>query len=562
MTRILFKAALVILVVALTGVPNTAALFSDIEAAQENTFTASTLDLAFTSPAANFIPDTIVAGDTTATRNALLQSVGQMPFDYRQEYVYVSGTADLCHRLRLTVKDQTNATVYTGALDGFSLSLNNLASSTAIDYSYSLTLPNTTPGILNGASCQFDFRARAWQVGGVYGSGFFDEEILSNQITAIVDNVSPIISNVEFLIATPGEGNERTATITWNTNEPATSNLDYRICDQNHNNCGSWTSLADDDTPDQTAHTREITALIDERIYDFRVRSADLAANEATSTSYFEIDGTRLGLVPWSNVVINEYLPNPTGADNAAMPEGEWVELYNRSDGTTYNLTNWFLTDNTYSHRLPITLANTTTSDPATTGLFLAPHEFMVVYRNGDSDFSLNNDAGGDAVMLYRPSYLLDLHVYTWLLGDEVLENKSFARIPDGTNNWFDPIPTPGAPNKLAETPDNSLETPVEFTIDGEHHKLSFKISNISVWQNVNYIITYKSDQGEQGIGPSDVVINGANELERKDLTLGTCSTIENKVCVYHQNVTDIKLTITLSGGSLPDRTIEKTIGL
>jgi hypothetical protein len=31
-------------------------------------------------------------------------------------------------------------------------------------------------------------------------------------------------------------------------------------------------------------------------------------------------------------------------------------------------------------------------------------------------------------------------------------EGKSFARIPDGTGNWVDPIPTPGGPNRLEET--------------------------------------------------------------------------------------------------------------
>jgi len=29
--------------------------------------------------------------------------------------------------------------------------------------------------------------------------------------------------------------------------------------------------------------------------------------------------------------------------------------------------------------------------------------------------------------------------------------DKSYARIPDGSDNWIDPIPTPGAPNKLSE---------------------------------------------------------------------------------------------------------------
>ena len=53
--------------------------------------------------------------------------------------------------------------------------------------------------------------------------------------------------------------------------------------------------------------------------------------------------------------------------------------------------------------------------------------------------------------------------------------NKSYARIPDGTGSWVDPIPTPGEPNKMEEimpeisgggSADISIATTTTTTID------------------------------------------------------------------------------------------------
>jgi hypothetical protein len=151
------------------------------------------------------------------------------------------------------------------------------------------------------------------------------------------------------------------------------------------------------------------------------------------------------------DIVINEFLPNPVGADNAPMPGGEWVELYNR--GTTVgDVNNWALYDNYDSHELAITPGNTNTG-----GTTIAPGGFLVVYRNGDADFSLNN-TGGDTVRLYNGEIggggiLIDSHAYTM----DAAVNKSFARIPDGSDSWVDPIPTPGSPNKMEEATNEVL---------------------------------------------------------------------------------------------------------
>lgn len=40
----------------------------------------------------------------------------------------------------------------------------------------------------------------------------------------------------------------------------------------------------------------------------------------------------------------------------------------------------------------------------------------------------------------------------------QVPENKSYARIPDGSSNWVDPVPTPGGPNIETEEINNSVD--------------------------------------------------------------------------------------------------------
>jgi predicted ribosomally synthesized peptide with SipW-like signal peptide len=166
------------------------------------------------------------------------------------------------------------------------------------------------------------------------------------------------------------------------------------------------------------------------------------------------------------DIVINEFLPNPSGSgtDGDSMPGGEWVELYNRGTATG-DVNNWVLYDSDDSHELDVTSANTDTG-----GTTIAPGGFLVVYRNGDSDFALNN-SGGDSVRLYNASIssggtLIDSYIYTTNASD----GKSFARIPDGSNNWVDPIPTPGSPNKMEEAAgtgtaqvQDAVEVPVEL---------------------------------------------------------------------------------------------------
>jgi hypothetical protein len=48
-------------------------------------------------------------------------------------------------------------------------------------------------------------------------------------------------------------------------------------------------------------------------------------------------------------VVINEFIPDPEGDDDAPMPDGEWVELYNKG-GTDINVSGCVLYDSNDTH--------------------------------------------------------------------------------------------------------------------------------------------------------------------------------------------------------------------
>ncbi len=143
-------------------------------------------------------------------------------------------------------------------------------------------------------------------------------------------------------------------------------------------------------------------------------------------------------------VVLNEFIPNPTGSDTALKPGGEWVELYNNSN-IPFDLSSWVIYDNDDSHELYITAGNT---DTGTTTIMA--HSWLVVYRNGDSDFNLNNDADSVRLSTGYPlssHTLVDAYSYT----EEKPEGFSYARIPDGIGSWVDPIPTPGKPNTVTD---------------------------------------------------------------------------------------------------------------
>ena len=189
------------------------------------------------------------------------------------------------------------------------------------------------------------------------------------------------------------------------------------------------------------------------------------------------------------NIVLNEFLPRPDtsangynfGNDVSNMPLGEWVELYNNGD-EPIDIANWYISDESGGAGNTQAVVSASNTQPATT--IIAAHGWLVVYFNkpvmndtGDSLF-LYTDANVlvDTVSYDNPSDFCELELTptgsnststpSGTPGDppddcnqnQVAPNKSYARIPDGTGDWVDPIPTPGAPNILDEESAAAME--------------------------------------------------------------------------------------------------------
>ena len=183
-----------------------------------------------------------------------------------------------------------------------------------------------------------------------------------------------------------------------------------------------------------------------------------------------------------SDIVLNEFLPNPDdsangldfGNDASNMPDGEWIELYNKGP-VPQNVFGWYMTD--ASGGLGNTHAVITGANTGSGTTIIPAGGWLVVYMNKPS---LNNT--GDSIYLYTSTTtsntLVDSYTYNNpsdgctleptpggdnvggpvtgtpgngqnadCVANQVAPNKSYARIPDGTGAWVDPIPTPGAPN-------------------------------------------------------------------------------------------------------------------
>ncbi|MFC1746040.1 fibronectin type III domain-containing protein [Candidatus Riflebacteria bacterium] len=98
------------------------------------------------------------------------------------------------------------------------------------------------------------------------------------------DQLAPTLSNIQATGIT-----ETSATITWNTNEPATSRVEYGLSAL----YGSSTTELTDLT---TSHTVILTSLKANSQYHYRVKSKDAAGNEVTSADF--IFSTTSGQAP------------------------------------------------------------------------------------------------------------------------------------------------------------------------------------------------------------------------------------------------------------------------
>ncbi|MEL0312729.1 MAG: lamin tail domain-containing protein, partial [Candidatus Poseidoniales archaeon] len=89
-------------------------------------------------------------------------------------------------------------------------------------------------------------------------------------------------------------------------------------------------------------------------------------------------------------VCINEVIPDPQGADTGLYPNGEWFELSN-SGGMDVDLTGWKVT--TSAGKTLAFNANTIVGYQSgnSSTWTISPGEYVVIARNGDSNFYMTN---------------------------------------------------------------------------------------------------------------------------------------------------------------------------
>jgi hypothetical protein len=143
--------------------------------------------------------------------------------------------------------------------------------------------------------------------------------------------------------------------------------------------------------------------------------------------------GLGAGCVSPSNspIRLNEILPsNSNDCADEAGERNDWVELYNTSSDTV-DLAGYSLTDDTSSPRKSV-IPDGVTIGGLSALLFWADH----TPEQGKTHLDFKLKSKTEEVVLYdTESRQVDL--YRWSDTDPAYSDISFARVPDGTGDWF-----------------------------------------------------------------------------------------------------------------------------
>lgn len=158
----------------------------------------------------------------------------------------------------------------------------------------------------------------------------------------------------------------------------------------------------------------------------------------------------------FSDLEISEFLPNPLGDDNEAMPGGEFIEIFNSGE-SEIDLKDLKLKD-AAGHTL--TISDTLTLD----GTIIDSNGYLTIYTNGFSGF-LNND-GLEIISLLDSNKKLIKDV-SYSTSEEGL---SWSKV---NNIWQLRLPTPNSENQLEE-PETESSLKIEKIYFGSDDKAKF----------------------------------------------------------------------------------------
>jgi phosphodiesterase/alkaline phosphatase D-like protein len=138
------------------------------------------------------------------------------------------------------------------------------------------------------------------------------------------DTTPPVLSNIQASSIT-----SNSATITWNTDEPATTQVEYGLT----TSYGQSTPL---DTNLITAHSVNLSSLSSNTLYHYRVKSRDAAGNEAVSTD--QTFTTQADATPVVKSFQNGTSPTPGYAENEDTSIYENTPTANFANASTLEL--------------------------------------------------------------------------------------------------------------------------------------------------------------------------------------------------------------------------------
>ena len=153
-----------------------------------------------------------------------------------------------------------------------------------------------------------------------------------------------------------------------------------------------------------------------------------------------------------SDICLNEALPNPNGADNAAWPGGEWIEIYNNGTNSV-DVKDWYV-ENKVQKQMIFNSTTIVDYDPNDSNSWtIAPGDYMVIARNGmpNSMFYMSN--ANDNITLFDSSGT-QLDIASWSYSNSAPSGTSLQEDPNGaTNDWVETNnTTPGSDNDGAAT--------------------------------------------------------------------------------------------------------------
>jgi len=167
----------------------THATFSDSEKISNVSFTAGTLDFSLTNPSNVPITNLFSVSDLepgdVQSMSARVKKEGSLNFKYNITVSQTDGDSSFCNALKIKASADGDEK-YNGNLIGMNFDAVTL-SETSDDWDFDLSYEDDENEFV-GKSCSFSLTYKGWQTNGISTTGFFDTEVLGNDVAAITSS--------------------------------------------------------------------------------------------------------------------------------------------------------------------------------------------------------------------------------------------------------------------------------------------------------------------------------------------------------------------------------------